>query len=1406
VQLGMGATLLDFNWTRFWVTREGHLLLDDDGFLADPEGKRGSFRNPYALPIESVLDRRCAVLLGEPGIGKSTELERVSRQGVSAPAVAEELALNLRDYSSDSLLVQDLFDNPKLRDWTAGSHELLLSLDSLDECMLRVETVASLLSSRLGRYPVDRLWLRIACRTAVWAQLQSLERALAGLWSPEQFGVFELLPLRRQDVKAAATASGIQPEAFLSEVTSRKAVPFVIKPLTLRFLLEQFRRDRRLPDRIEEIYLEGCRWLCTEANTSRVETGRTGKLSPDQRLAVAGRLAALTLFTGRTAILQGPPADLTDGDLSFQEALGGSEEENSQSVEITPDAIRETLDTGLFSARGPSRLGWAHQTYAEFLAVRYVIRHGFDTAQQISLVTHPGYSSRLVIPQLVQTAVCMVNINPPLFEELVLDSPHVLLRSEANAWNTHQRSELTASFLKQIADLTLTDNDTEIWRNLGKLDHPDLASQLEPYIRDRTANPVVRRVAIGVAEACRATQLCEALQEVALDNSDHQPTRVQAIRVLWEIGDHETRQRLTMLLATDLKEDVDDQIRGTVLSQAWPDLLSVKDLVQYLTVPKTPSLIGAYWTFLKYKLTQSLKPADIPQALAWADEQEGWRNMHSTISAAADNIVKAACEYIVDDATILVTLARVMEVRLKAHHSLWDEDRFDESEDNPLQDERKRHLLIQTLVERAADTQSLLRLQIIRSFREDDLPWLIQQVFTASTEVERKKWSLLVRELFSTDIDRYGTPVLEAAFQNKALAEALSFWIDPIALDSPEAQWQREGWQRSQKRTAAKEEEAIALASSLQQVDLVLQESGAGGRDVWWQLDGLLGDLQRGEWDADIRKYETWRHLDGERRSRVVKEAQCYILEREDTSDGSVSRSFNRIEIASFRALYLAISEAPDFCSHLSQEVVQKWTPITLRKPGLVDDEAEPYAELLRLASQKAPDLVMEKISQAIDEQNQTADANDQPLLDVQLQICWNEKIELTLIDKLREGALKPGFAAYLMGILLGQGSTRAEQWALQVLSGPLPEQQEEQERQIQVALKLVFARLDGWTTTWSRITALAQLEKSFADRIVSHLYNEFERGRFTALSGSQLGEIGAWLRKNVPQDTGSTHHGPAAINEIFRGQLFNYLQQAGTPEALYALQHMARAEPGDVGLKWMIAEAQQALLQQSWIPPEPATILEMARRPDSRLVDTGEQLLKVVVESLERLQRKLHGHSPLVDLLWNKWTDDKGGIHWRPKDEGSLSNFVKSHLEDDLRGGAIILNREVEIRRSLGKEIRQGQETDIQVDAIACNPRHGELHRISVIIEVKGCWNKELMTAMKEQLVDRYLAESDCRHGLYLVGWFLCDAWDNEDYRKRDTPKWPLQQAKEHFQEQAAQLSQGGFLIRSFILDAELR
>lgn len=1198
----------------------------------------------------------------------------------------------------------------------------------------------------------------------------------------------------------------MNPDAFLGELALRKAVPFAIKPLTLHLLLKRFQRDGRLPDRIEEIYLEGCRSLCAEVNPSRIAAGQTGKLSTDQRLAVAGRLAALTLFTGRTAILHGANStELIEGDLLSQEALGGDEEENNQKVEITPEAIRETLDTGFFTTRGPSRLGWAHQTYADFLAAWYVVRHGFDAAQKISLITHAEQNSHLVIPQLVQTAVWLVNLDPPLFAELVKDSPHVLIRSEADAWSEYQKSELTASLLKLVAELKLTDTEAELWRSFSKLSHPDLASQLEPYIRDRAANPVVRRVAIGITEACRLTELREFLLALALDKTEDHPTRVQAIRALRGIGELETRQRLLMLLFTDLQEDDDDQIRGAVLSQVWPDLLSFEELSQHLTEPKS-SLIGAYWNFLKYELVRGLRSGEFPQALMWAHQQEGRRSTLSPLHAAADQIVKAACRQ-ADEPSILFPLVEALTTRLEAGHSLWDDNLFDEEDDNPLKEAERRHLLIRSIVERTSDAQSLSSLGIIRRFQENDFAWLLQQVLTDPTGAGQKKWVLLVRELFITDVDHYWDQVFEASRESPILAESFTPWLGPIALDSPEADWQRKEWQWTQQAAATKKEERSPLSTLLQEVHLALQDIEAGAQNAWPRIAALLGNVQQREWDTDIRRYQIWEQLDKEHRSAVIQAAQQHILEGEDPGDGKMSRSFNYGELASFRALYLVIAETPDFYTHLGQDIVRKWVPLILKKPGIVNN-AEPYERLLRLASQTESDLVAQKISQAIDQQNRTATDEQRPNLDLQLRECWDDRIEQLLLEKLKSGEFKPHFTEYLLDSLLSRESEQARQWALQLLQGPIPSDLADQEKQLRVALSLLFVEDHAWSTAWNRITALAALQGTLARQAVDQMHYEFDQARLTNLTGPQLGEICVWLKQTLPapaQSQGGFLADWRDNAEVFRGLLFSHLQKAGTPKALAALRYVARQLPDDVGAKWMLAEAQKASLQHTWIPPAPTTILKMARRPDTRLVHSGEQLLTVVMESLDRLQKKLHGHTPGVDFLWNKATDQNSKRLW-PQDENTLSNYVKSHLEDDLQGRGIILNREVEIRQSLGKSIRQGQETDIQVDAIVQNTRSGEPQRVSVIIEVKGCWNRELKTAMKEQLAERYLAESQCQHGIYLVGWFLCEAWDANDYRKSDTPKWALQEAREHFLQQETEFSQGGLLIRSFVLDATLR
>lgn len=127
-----------------------------------------------------------------------------------------------------------------------------------------------------------------------------------------------------------------------------------------------------------------------------------------------------------------------------------------------------------------------------------------------------------------------------------------------------------------------------------------------------------------------------------------------------------------------------------------------------------------------------------------------------------------------------------------------------------------------------------------------------------------------------------------------------------------------------------------------------------------------------------------------------------------------------------------------------------------------------------------------------------------------------------------------------------------------------------------------------------------------------------------------------------------------------------------------------------------------------------------------------------------------------------------------------------------------------MEIRRGEGE--RRGEQTDIHVDAIIRGTNREVYDSVTIIIETKGCWHRELKNAMKTQLADRYLKDNHCQYGLYLVGWFNCDQWDNEDYRKSHSSKWTLAEARKNFSDQANGLSSPGTRIKSYVLNAALR
>jgi hypothetical protein len=64
-----------FKWQRFWVPRTGTIDLSDGGFLIDPTNPLWAGRMD-AKQLPELASYRALVLLGEPGIGKSTALRK----------------------------------------------------------------------------------------------------------------------------------------------------------------------------------------------------------------------------------------------------------------------------------------------------------------------------------------------------------------------------------------------------------------------------------------------------------------------------------------------------------------------------------------------------------------------------------------------------------------------------------------------------------------------------------------------------------------------------------------------------------------------------------------------------------------------------------------------------------------------------------------------------------------------------------------------------------------------------------------------------------------------------------------------------------------------------------------------------------------------------------------------------------------------------------------------------------------------------------------------------------------------------------------------------------------------------------------------------------------------------------
>ena len=1398
-----------YNWKRFWCSRTGRINLTDGGYLYDPDSGWGRIYNPDVVPYESISKALCLVLLGEPGIGKSHTM-KADRNAIHT-SVEEEggqtLWVDLRAYGSEDRLIRVLFKDTRFVSWAKGRQPLYIFLDSLDECLLRIDNLASMLIEEFKKYPVDRLYLRIACRTADWPN--GLEEGLKQLWGNHGVEVYELCPLCRGDVIEAAKANGLKPDSFLHEIDRMEVVPLAIKPVTLGFLINTYRRSGHFPSNQTELYSQGCRLLCTETSQSRCDARLTGNFTAEQRMAVASRIAAVTIFSNWYALWTGiDQGDIPDEDVTVRELYGGKERANGDEFVVNEAAVRETLNTGLFTSRGAHRMGWAHQTYAEFLAAWYLVQHKMTLSQILSLIVHPGDPDGNLVPQLHETAAWLAGMVPDLFRQIMKVDPEVLLRSDVATADVKDRAALVEILLRLYDEEKLLDRDWDLRKRYRKLAHPGLAEQLRPYICDTTKGVVVRRVAIDIAEACELQRLQDDLTDIVLDCSQPLPIRVNAAYAVGRIAYNETKVKLKPLATGKAGDDPQDELKGCGLRAIWPSLLTGEELFALLTPPKQDNFIGAYHRFLSHDLIQHIQITDLPVALKWVEAQPPRHKLPHPFRELMAAIMLKAWQHI-ESPGVLEAFAKAAFSRVKHYDPILG-DRHVSQYNNALSDDEKRRKLLETVLCIVSDPEKDL-IQIVYSHPpivlSRDVPWMIERLRASKSEPTRRMWARLIGRVFDWREPGQLDTILIVSSRCPILAEEFVWLIKPVELDSPEAQKMRADYLEQQKWQQGP---PLLEPPPAKRIARLLDEFESGNLNAWWRLNMEMtlepnsthyGD----ELGSDLTILPGWKEADETTRARIVKAAQKYVLEQDPSTHKWLAKNIDyRPATAGYRALRLLFQEAPDFFFIITADVWKRWAPIILAYPtsGEAKDK-EVHRQLIKLAYQYAPTEIIESLMLMIDKENREHDSIS---IIHEVEGCWDDCLANALLDKVKDKKLKPKCMGHLLNHLIEHKTAGARAFAESLIPLPIPSRGNARSRAIIAACVLMTHAEDaGWSVVWPAIEKDTRFGRELIPTIAQNSNERHTTNVGLRLIENQLADLYIWLVRQYPYTEDpklkDTHWIGLRENvTIWRDSILNHLKGRGTQQSCEAIRKIARHFPELEWLKWTIMDAQTITRRLTWVPSRPADILKISNNEQARLVQNGDQLLDILIESLKRLEAKLQGETPAAKFLW-----DKTGKHtYRPKDEASFADYVKIHLDEDLKQQGVIVNREVEIRR--GEGLSEGERTDIHVDAVVRDPCGDAYDKVTAIIEVKGCWNPKLDQAMKTQLMERYLKDNHCQHGLYLIGWFTCDQWGNDDYRKRQIPKLDIVEAQKKFTEQAAEVSQQGMRIKASIINTGLR
>ncbi|SIN91326.1 NACHT domain-containing protein [Agromyces cerinus] len=1316
---------------RFWAPSVKEVSFDGAGWLVDPASSwfGGTSRNPEAKTSRTIDEEQALVLLGEPGIGKSSELRSDVLNGTQSGST-RVARFDMSEFPTLDRLEDLVFAGPEVTAWLASEDTLCLILDSLDEARAQHSAAHRLILSYVRRWPKERLVLRIACRTADWPP-----SLLDGLKSEfGEVGVYELLPLRRLDAEQLVS-DDLRAATFLSAIESGRVVPLAARPLLLKLLWRQYEVDGTLPDQAVEIYERGLLALADESDQDRRDA-RNDHISAKRQLDIASWIAAASVFSGKNKYWLGGFAD-APVDAALPDDLAVSQ---TSFGDVQNSEIAAALRTGLFAGNGSGQLGWAHETFLEFSSARWLVSLGLDQRRLRELLC---FEDGRIYPQVRNTAVWAAALDGPAFGWLIETDPASFLGG-IKLPSEDLRALVVSEVLRAVRSGRLA-RDFDF--DYSTLKYPALKADLEAGLLLELDD--VDHVIIDIARGTREASLVPALTRLALAQHRERYLRTAAIMAIYDLTKDQSEPVDDFLDLLRSDPSIDEELQAAALLVSWPKAISTNEVFDLLGPFGRKSNFGLKYLFLT-QLAAGIGPEGVLSGLHWLIGQSDLGE-DSRLEQFTRSLLDLAFDQL-DDDLVLVAMAGVIQALLQSHVS-WLGEQFERL--TPSARLRLGFAVVAALAEE--DTfYALYPTSGKPLFAPEDFPFLVGAYPNLATPL-RQRVGEVISQVFRPDDPDHSEILLSLPLDHPVVQDVLGRWTGSVDLTSPEATAAREFRAQLSERMAKKDGDEDDHSGSWieQRIEELVESASQGDSNAFWIAVRLITvrpgtDQYWDEHEPDLTKHARWGSLADKTKRQLVTAAALYIAAGDPDPERWLGTNTSYFpSLAGYRALVLLLHESPGALDEIEGEYWRRWAPTIVDWEALSDEHARNLkAEILRRAVVHArPDLETAVVV-LID----AASASEKrSFLTFEIGELWSPTLELQLLDRVRAG-----LAHETESEVLDVFDAKAPASISSILIERLSNDNWRREGRIDAGARLIRKQAGA---TWNELTRLMDDEPDLLGEILLGLGYH---APVPDLDDSRVAVLFLWTLRWFPMSDdpafdGAHMVGPREELTRWRDSLLNHLIKSGTRASVEAIREIARDRPDLEWLSVSLLQAEASLRRESWIPLTRIQLRDLIGQADARLVRSPQDLLNLVLWALARIQSRLQSDTPESHLLWDTHSR-------RPKSEDEISDYVRNALLQEVAGNGIVVNREVQVRRNRPSGVPE--RTDLRIDALRSESASGDA-TLTVIVESKGSWNAELVDALEGQLVDRYLRDHPGAGGVYLVFWFDGDYWSDQDPRR---------------------------------------